>query len=74
MFICDKCKKPITAQKKFANDEWEAEIHVSVNGKRFNLCDDCYADLRELRDKAMAEFFSEGDEDGRETNVCEDDY
>ena len=65
MFVCDKCKKPIEAKKMFGV-EWESEISFHVNGKRYDLCDDCYKELKEHRNKAIAEFFGEGDEDGRE--------
>ena len=57
MFVCDKCKK-----KLIGNDDHS----ILVNGKYYDICDDCYADLKELRDNMVAEFFGEGDEDGRE--------
>ena len=68
MFICDKCKKKLRTKGEinvFGVSKHEVENTVIVDGKTYDLCDDCYKDLKKIRDKAIAEFFGEGDEDGR---------
>ena len=66
MFVCDKCKKPI---KHNGNEVEESVITIKGNSKSFDLCSNCFALLKEHRDKLFIEFFGEGDEDGGEKNV-----
>lgn len=68
MFVCDKCKKKLKEVHAEPDDKdlqfRMAGNTIRANGNYYDLCDDCYADLKELRDKTVAEFFGEGDEDG----------
>ena len=71
MFICDKCKKPLESPLIIPSCRKVKKTVESlvINGKHYDICEDCYHDLKEFRDKVVAEFFGEGDEDGGEKNV-----